>query len=70
MEAAVALERFHRAEGVFPQSLGELVPQYLPAVPEDVIGEIPLGYVLDGSGFKMKATPISAAAKDKLEFIR
>jgi hypothetical protein len=28
-----ACEQFHATEGEFPQTLGDLVPQYLPSVP-------------------------------------
>jgi hypothetical protein len=41
---AIALERYHLAHGEFPESLAALVPQFLPAVPPDVIGGQPLKY--------------------------
>jgi hypothetical protein len=31
----MAIEDWHREKGTFPQSLGELVPQYLPAIPRE-----------------------------------
>lgn len=30
----MAIEDWHREKGTFPQGLGELVPQYLPAIPK------------------------------------
>jgi hypothetical protein len=42
--AAVAVERFRRAEGRWPQSLTELAPRYLKAVPDDPYDGAPLRY--------------------------
>jgi hypothetical protein len=41
---AVALERFRRARGAFPQALAELVPEFLPALPIDVYAHAPYHY--------------------------
>jgi len=35
---ACALERFHFARGEYPETLDALIPQYLDAIPQDVIG--------------------------------
>jgi Tfp pilus assembly protein PilE len=40
----VALERFRLARGAYPAALAELVPAYLPAVPNDLIDGQPLRY--------------------------
>ena len=42
--AACALERYHLAKGEFPASLGELVPQYVSAIPIDWMNGEPLHY--------------------------
>ena len=31
----MAIEDWHREKGTFPQNLGELVPQFLPAIPRE-----------------------------------
>src|SRR5262249_50046251 len=41
---ACALERFRLAHGEYPENLGALVPQFLDAIPHDVIGGRPLNY--------------------------
>jgi hypothetical protein len=48
---AVALERYRRLHGEYPEALDALVPQFLAAVPPDVIGGQPLKYrrTSDGS---------------------
>ncbi|MCX6996828.1 MAG: hypothetical protein NTV49_07025 [Kiritimatiellaeota bacterium] len=48
---ACALERYRLAHGRYPDALAVLVPQYLAAVPSDVIGGQPLRYRLEGDGF-------------------
>jgi hypothetical protein len=47
---ACALERFRLAQGRLPDALAGLVPQFLPAVPSDVIDGQPLRYRLAASG--------------------
>jgi hypothetical protein len=47
---ACALERYRIAHAKFPDSLSELVPQLLPAVPHDVINGQPLSYKLNPEG--------------------
>ncbi len=44
---ACALERFRLTNGRLPAELNELVPMYLSAVPEDVLGSRPLHYRLE-----------------------
>ncbi len=45
---AIALERFHLARGHFPQTLAELVPEYLAEVPRDLHADAPMRYVPRG----------------------
>ena len=47
---ACALERCRVARGRFPDSLADLVPAFLPALPHDVISGKPLGYRLQPDG--------------------
>jgi hypothetical protein len=41
---ACALERYHFAHGEFPETLASLAPQFLPAIPRDLVGGEPLKY--------------------------
>lgn len=43
-QIACALERYHLAHGEYPATLDALVPQYMTALPHDVIGGQPLHY--------------------------
>jgi hypothetical protein len=47
---ACALERYRLAHHRYPDQLAELVPQFLAAVPNDVVDGQPLRYRLDGEG--------------------
>jgi len=47
---ACALERHRMARGTFPDSLDALVPEFLPALPQDVMNGQPLHYRLNGDG--------------------
>jgi hypothetical protein len=47
---ACALERFRLRTGQFPNALDALVPDYLPAIPHDVIGGAPLRYRRESDG--------------------
>jgi hypothetical protein len=51
--AAIACERFRRAEGRLPKSLDELAPKYLAEVPIDPFDGKPLRYVVEDDGFKV-----------------
>ncbi|MCX7010902.1 MAG: hypothetical protein NTY53_27295, partial [Kiritimatiellaeota bacterium] len=46
---ACALERYRLANGRLPEKLDALVPQFIAAVPRDVIDGQPLRYRLDGN---------------------
>jgi hypothetical protein len=48
---ACALERYRLANGGYPDKLEALVPQFIAAVPRDVIDGQPLRYRRDGEGF-------------------
>lgn len=54
-DAAIAAERFRLAHGRFPAELAELVPDYLPAVPEDPHTGDPLRLVSDEEGITIYA---------------
>jgi hypothetical protein len=47
---AIALERHRLARGEFPESLDALAPQFIAAVPHDVIGGGPLKYRREANG--------------------
>jgi hypothetical protein len=49
--AGIALLRYHQDKGALPGSLGELVPQYLEAIPADCMDGQPLRYLFDDGGF-------------------
>ena len=46
---ACALERYRRANGRLPEKLDTLVPQFLAAIPHDMVDGQPLRYRLDGT---------------------
>lgn len=48
---ACALERFRLARGGYPQRLGDLAPDFIDALPHDVIGGGPLIYKRTANGF-------------------
>jgi hypothetical protein len=47
---ACALERYYRAHQQYPDKLQQLVPQYLSAVPRDVMDGAPLRYRRENDG--------------------
>jgi len=47
----VALRLYHLKHGRYPDSLQGLVPDYLPAVPQDPFGGAPLKYRRDGDSY-------------------
>jgi hypothetical protein len=46
----LALERYHLAEGRYPETLAALTPRFLAAVPEDPMNGQPLRYALQADG--------------------
>ena len=50
-KTALAVERYRLARGKLPEALGQLVPDYLPAVPEDPFDGTPLRYRRTERGF-------------------
>ncbi len=48
---ALAVERYRLARGKLPEALGQLVPDYLAAVPEDPFDGTPLRYRRTERGF-------------------
>lgn len=53
LQAALACERFRLARGRWPAHLGELVPEYLDAVPLDPFDEHPIRYAIIPEGIKV-----------------
>jgi hypothetical protein len=49
-QIACAIERFRMVNGNYPRSLGLLVPQFIAAVPNDVVDGKPLRYQLESAG--------------------
>ena len=49
----IAIERFHLANGRFPNELNELVPNYLDAVPQDPYANAPLQYRHNETGYRI-----------------
>jgi len=47
----IALRQFQLARGEWPESLAQLVPEYLPAVPQDPLGDGPLVYCREQDGY-------------------
>lgn len=50
---ACALERYHLAHGGYPESLSQLVPQYLAKVPDQAISDEPMKYIRSGDTFTL-----------------
>jgi hypothetical protein len=51
--AAIGVERFRLRHGRYPESLGELVPEILRAVPVDFGDGQPIRYEREGNGFRL-----------------
>jgi hypothetical protein len=47
---AVALERYRLAHGEYPETLAPLAPQFIAAIPHDIINGQPLHYSREGDG--------------------
>ncbi|MBI3463711.1 MAG: hypothetical protein HY000_11740 [Planctomycetes bacterium] len=50
-EAALGVERYRRRHGRLPERLEDVVPEFLPAVPEDPFTGQPLRYAIEDGGF-------------------
>ena len=50
-DAAIAVERFRRRHGKLPERLGQLVPEFLPKVPDDPYTGEPLRYLIEENGY-------------------
>jgi len=53
MQTALAVEMYRNDKGQLPESLDGLVPQYLPAVPEDFSSEGKIRYAKDTKGYRL-----------------
>jgi hypothetical protein len=79
-QAALAVERFRKVQGRLPENLNDLVPQFLPAVPEDPFDGQPLryhllkkGYVIysvgrDGHDNNGRERPAKVKSSDRTEY--
>ena len=79
-QTALAIERFRLANGKLPKKLDELIPQFLPAVPQDPFDGQPLryhrlekGYVIysidrDGEDNGGRERPADAKSTDKTNY--
>jgi len=79
-QTALAVERFRQANGKLPEKLSELVPQFLPAVPDDPFDGQPLryhrldkGYVVysigsDGEDNGGRERPANVKSTDKTHY--
>jgi hypothetical protein len=56
LEAILALELYHRDRGGYPDTLEGLVPEYLPAIPNDAFTGLPLSYHKTNRDFWLSAT--------------
>jgi hypothetical protein len=50
MDVAIAIQRYRKAQGKLPESLDELVPDYLRSVPRDPFDGMPIRYLIDDDG--------------------
>lgn len=60
-QIGVALRRYRLDHGEYPGDLSALVPAYLQRVPIDAVTGRPPAYVRDGTGFTLKAHPVSTS---------
>lgn len=60
------LERHHRAEGRYPERLGDLVPRWLAAVPTHPQVREPWKYVRVGVGYRLHNTEASREPIDRV----
>lgn len=51
LDAAIAVDQFRRREGRLPETLDELVPDFLPAVPRDPFDGQAIRYVVKQDGY-------------------
>jgi len=68
LRAEIALYRYHAAHGRYPDSLAQLVPAYLPSVPDDPFGGgpgIPLRYHSAGDGRSFRLYSLGAGRQDQ-----
>jgi hypothetical protein len=59
-KCAVALRIYQDAEGHYPNSLADMVPEYLPQSPEDLLADKPLGYRRTEKGFVLHSVGVDA----------
>ncbi|MBW7862864.1 MAG: PepSY domain-containing protein [Candidatus Hydrogenedens sp.] len=52
-QAAIAVERYKLAHGILPEIARDLVPEFLPGLPEDPFDGTPLHYFTDENGYSV-----------------
>jgi len=52
-DAAIAAELYRRKNGKWPETLEDLVPKFLPRVPDDPFMDAPMRFTVSASGFKV-----------------
>jgi hypothetical protein len=66
---ACALERHRLATGAYPGTLAELVPQYLPSIPIDIMDGGPLRYRrIDAGGFRLWSVGVDGRDDGGVEY--
>ncbi|MBX3179968.1 MAG: hypothetical protein KF886_21665 [Candidatus Hydrogenedentes bacterium] len=60
-EAAIAVERWRRENGMLPNSLESLVPDFFPAIPRDPYDGQPLRYRVEGAGYLLHCVGLNLA---------
>jgi hypothetical protein len=68
-QAAIALERFRQESGAYPDSLGALVPKFLPQVPQDPTNGAKIHYQKSGAGYEVTSTAINAPRPASIKVI-
>ncbi|MDQ3487019.1 MAG: hypothetical protein M3468_04705 [Acidobacteriota bacterium] len=71
-ELAVALRRYRRNRGQYPDTLSALVPAYVASLPIDPLTGVPPVYAREGTGFRLRAEKnprLSGASAAALEWI-
>jgi hypothetical protein len=51
--STIAIERYRRIHGAAPESLDQLVPEFLKKAPDDPFDGAPLRYRRDATGYKV-----------------
>ena len=52
-QVMLALAEYRIREGNYPEQLSDLMPRFLPSVPEDLFAAKPLHYDTDGAAYRL-----------------